>query len=219
MDTSHHNHGRREAQAIDWARVARSHSFAFLKATQGTRFTDPWFRRDYAAAARTSLVRAPYHFFDPRSTGDGAAQARHFIAAARAAGYRGDRPGELPAVLDVEKVRRNGREVCPQLLRTEQLRIFLRTVRTAFRTAPIVYTNAPFVRECMGGKGGVFAGSRLWLARYGSGTKEPAPVPGAGRWTFWQYTRAGRTPGVPGTVDRDVFRGTLAQLRALAHRR
>ncbi|MFD4855321.1 GH25 family lysozyme [Streptomyces atratus] len=86
-DTSHYNH----ETAIDWNRVAVSNSFAFLKATQGVSSKDDWFARDYAAAARTSLFRAPYHFFHPRTTADGAAQARHFVATARAAGYRGDR--------------------------------------------------------------------------------------------------------------------------------
>ncbi|MGW1651385.1 GH25 family lysozyme [Streptomyces atratus] len=58
-DTSHYNH----ETAIDWNRVAVSNSFAFLKATQGVSSKDDWFARDYAAAARTSLFRAPYHFF------------------------------------------------------------------------------------------------------------------------------------------------------------
>ncbi|WPW32585.1 GH25 family lysozyme [Streptomyces atratus] len=94
VDTSHYNHettGSRWETAIEWNRVAVSNSFAFLKATQGVSSKDDWFARDYAATARTSLLRAPYHFFHPRTTADGAAQARHFVATARAAGYRGDR--------------------------------------------------------------------------------------------------------------------------------
>ncbi|MFF9785506.1 glycoside hydrolase family 25 protein [Streptomyces nigrescens] len=217
VDTSHHSHGRGEKERIDWTRVARTHSFVFLKASQGAGYKDPWFTRDHAAVARTSLLRAPYHFFDPRSTGDGAAQARHFIATARAAGYRGNRAGELPPVLDVEKVRRNHREICPRELRPAQLTVFLREVRKAFRVTPIVYTRASFVKECMGGRGRVFAGHPLWLARYGSGTHEPQPVPGAGSsWTFWQHTEHGHTPGIPGTGDRNVFRGSRDQLRAMA---
>ncbi|CAL9351632.1 Autolytic lysozyme [Streptomyces sp. enrichment culture] len=219
VDTSHHNHGPAERTPIDWRRVARDHGFAFLKATQGTRYKDPWFARDHAAAARTTLLRAPYHFFDPRGTTDGAAQARHFVATARAAGYQGGRPGELPPVLDVEKVLRDGREVCPPALRAQQIRVFLNEVRSAFGVTPIVYTRASFVRECMAGKGEVFAGHPLWLARYGSGSREPQPVPGAGgSWTFWQHTDRGSTPGIPGKTDLDVFRGGPAELRALAGR-
>ncbi|MEU2247543.1 glycoside hydrolase family 25 protein [Streptomyces sp. NPDC019224] len=220
VDTSHHNHERSGSKdtAIDWKRVAGGHSFAFLKATQGVSAKDGWFARDYAAASGTSLLRAPYHFFDPRSTTDGAAQARHFVTTVRAAGYRGGGTGELPPVLDVEKLpAKGGGEVCPKSLRADQVRAFLNVVEEEFGVTPIVYTRASFVKECMGGKGEVFAGHPLWLARYGSGAKEPQQVPGAGRaWTFWQYTDSGRVPGIDGPADRNVFRGSAAELRALA---
>ncbi|MET9657255.1 glycoside hydrolase family 25 protein [Streptomyces sp. NPDC006510] len=219
VDTSHHNHevkGRADT-AIDWNRVAASNSFAFLKATEGDFNKDGWFARDYAAVSRTSLLRAPYHFFHPRTTADGAAQARHFVATARAAGYRGNRAGELPPVLDVEKLPAGGgREVCPKALRDQQLRVFLSDVKKAFDVTPIVYTRASFVKECMAGKGGVFAGYPLWLARYGSHANEPHQVPGAGRsWTFWQYTTTGASPGIDGPADLNVFRGSRAELRAM----
>lgn len=222
VDTSHHNSDA-TGRAIDWKRVARSNSFAFLKATQGTAYKDPRFARDFKAVSGTSLLRAPYHFFDARSTRDGAAQADHFIRTARAAGYAGTRPGELPPVLDVESVRLNGKEVCPKALRADQLKLFLQKVKAAFKVTPIVYTRASFVNGCMGGKGQVFQGHPLWLARYGSGAKEPQSVPGAGAWTFWQYTETERVPGIPGrngtagTADRNVYRGTLAGLRAMAN--
>ncbi|MDI3403430.1 GH25 family lysozyme [Streptomyces cavernicola] len=222
IDTSHHNHDA-TGKAIDWKRVARSNSFAFLKATQGTGYQDPWFARDFKAASGTSLLRAPYHFFDPESTTDGRAQADHFIRTARAAGYTGKKAGELPPVLDVEGTWQNGQEVCPKALRTDQLAAFLNRVEAAFQVTPIVYTRASFVTGCMSGKGQVFKGHPLWLARYESGSKEPQDVPGAGAaWTLWQYTESEAIPGLPGANgttgkgDRNVFRGTLDQLRALA---
>ncbi|MGW2653900.1 glycoside hydrolase family 25 protein [Streptomyces sp. NPDC001478] len=220
VDTSHHNHGNKGTTPIDWTRLADAHRFAFLKATQGVSVKDGWFARDYAAASRTSLLRAPYHFFDPRGTGDGAAQARHFVTTVRAAGYRGGEPGELPPVLDVEKLpAKGGKEVCPKALRADQIRAFLHEVKRTFGVTPIVYTRASFVHDCMNGKGQVFAGHPLWLARYGSGAKEPQQVPGAGRaWTFWQYTDRARVAGIEGPADRNVFRGSAAELKALGTR-
>ncbi|MGV9552711.1 GH25 family lysozyme, partial [Streptomyces ardesiacus] len=222
IDTSHHNHDA-TGQPIDWKRVAQKNAFTFLKATQGARYQDPWFARDFKAVSATSLLRAPYHFFDPKGTGDGAAQADHFVRTARAAGYSGTKAGELPPVLDVESVWVNGKEVCPKALRAGQLDVFLKRVKAAFKVTPIVYTRASFVNGCMAGKGQVFKDYPLWLARYGSGSREPQSVPGAGSWTFWQYTETERVPGVPGAkntvgkADRNVYRGTLAQLRALAN--
>ncbi|WP_246203747.1 glycoside hydrolase family 25 protein, partial [Streptomyces tailanensis] len=222
IDTSHYNHDATD-KAIDWKRVARSNSFAFLKATQGTGNKDPWFARDFKAVSATSMLRAPYHFFDPKTTKDGAAQADHFIRTASAAGYTGTKARQLPPVLDIEKVRVDNKEMCPKALRSDQLSVFLKRVKSAFKVTPIVYTRSSFVRECLGGKGQVFKGYPLWLARYGSDAYEPPPVPGAGAWTFWQYTESERVPGIPGKngsvgiADRNVFRGTPAQLRAMAN--
>ncbi|MCX4774995.1 GH25 family lysozyme [Streptomyces sp. NBC_01285] len=222
IDTSHHNHDA-TGKPIDWKRVAQKNAFTFLKATQGSRYKDRWFARDFKTVSATSLMRAPYHFFDPKSTRDGAAQADHFIRTVRAAGYSGTKPGELPPVLDVESVWVKGKEACPKALRAGQLDIFLKRVKSAFKVTPIVYTRASFVNDCMAGKGQAFKGYPLWLARYGSGAREPQSVPGAGPWTFWQYTESERVPGVPGpkntagTADRNVYRGTLAQLRAMAN--
>ncbi|WP_393055455.1 GH25 family lysozyme [Streptomyces sp. LN549] len=222
IDTSHHNHDA-TGKAIAWTRVARSNAFAFLKATQGTRSHDGWFARDYRAVSATTLMRAPYHFFAPRNTRDGVAQADHFVRTVRAAGYTGTKAGDLPPVLDLESVPVNGKDVCPKALRADQLRTFLQRVKAAFRVTPIVYTRASFVNDCMNGKGDVFRGYPLWLARYSSTAKEPQNVPGAGAWTFWQYTEAEKVPGVPGQkntvgiADRNVYRGSLSQLRAMAH--
>lgn len=221
VDTSHYNHATPDAgetARIDWRKVVASESFAFLKATQHTTGKDAWFAVDWKAVSSASLACAPYHFFDPRSPRDALAQAEHFIRTVRAAGYTGTQPGELPPVLDVEKVRRDGKEVCPPALRADQVGAFLRRVRAEFRVTPIVYTRASFVKECMNGDGRVFAGHPLWLVRYGSGAKEPQPVPGAaGEWTFWQHTETGRVPGIPTAVDRNVYAGTRAQLRTMAH--
>ncbi|MFM9368570.1 GH25 family lysozyme [Streptomyces sp. Da 82-17] len=212
IDTSHHNHDA-TGEPIDWKRVAESNSFAFLKATQGTGYQDPWFARDLAAVSGTGMLRAPYHFFDPESTTDGGAQADHFIRTARAAGYTGQQEGELPPVLDVE--------TCPDTFRAEQLTAFLDRVEAEFDVTPVVYTRASFVNECMSGDGGVFKGHPLWLARYESGANEPQDVPGAGAWSLWQYTETEEIPGLPGSGgavgkgDRNVFRGTPDELRGL----
>lgn len=215
IDTSRHQHeegGRKTS--ISWSAVARSHAFVFHKATQGTTHTDPDFRQDFAAVEKTSLLHAPYHFFDPKNTTDGTAQARHFIRVARAAGYRGPSAGQLPPAVDIEMVKNR----CPSALRSDQIRAFLAEVKKAFGVAPIVYTNANFVNTCMKGKGQALSGHVQWLARYNA-QQEPRRLPGTDRsWTFWQHSKEGKVAGITGPVDLNVFRGSLAELRALAGR-
>src|SRR4051812_34712902 len=51
---------------IDWRAAKRSGAgYAFMKATEGTTVVNPWFRADWAAAARAGLPRGAYHFARP----------------------------------------------------------------------------------------------------------------------------------------------------------
>ncbi|MFF3787907.1 GH25 family lysozyme [Streptomyces sp. NPDC001933] len=204
FDTSHHN-----SHPIQWsASVRAGYSFVFQKATQGTGYRDPQFAGDFAGASRAGLMAAPYHFYD---SGSGVAQADHFIRTVRAAGYDGKRAGQLPPVVDLEKIR--GR--CPAGVSNTQVAAFLTKTRQAFGVNPIVYTSKDFADTCLRGNTGALANSPLWQPRYGSGTREPAPV-GGRYWSIWQYTENGSVPGLRGKADVNVYKGTLTQLRALA---
>ncbi|MER8237481.1 GH25 family lysozyme [Streptomyces sp. NPDC094049] len=204
IDTSHHN-----AHPIRWSSVkASGESFVFHKATQGTGFRDPKFAGDLAGALGAGLMAAPYHFYD---AGTGASQAAHFVRTVRAAGYDARRPGQLPPVLDLEKTR--GR--CPAGVNSSQVAAFLTQVKRAFGVAPIVYTSKDFTGSCLGGRTAALANSPLWIPRYKSGTTEPASI-GGRSWSIWQYTAHGTVPGISGHVDRNVYKGTLTQLRDLA---
>ncbi|GFH33995.1 glycosyl hydrolase [Streptomyces pacificus] len=213
VDTSEFNHGDGD-EPIDWDRVATRNAFVFMKATQGTQYEDPWFAEDLAGASRTSLYRAPYHFFDSQSPGDAEAQAAHFVRTARAAGYTGRNPGELPPVLDAESGWRHHRPSCPPGTDARQLATFLGAVEEAFGIKPIVYTEYSFAVSCLAGNAAVFRGHLQWLASWGA---KPRPLPGTDQpWTFWQYTDQAQVPGISDDVDRSVYRGTLTELRALA---
>ncbi|MER5631538.1 GH25 family lysozyme, partial [Streptomyces nitrosporeus] len=205
FDTSHHN-----PHPIQWsASVRAGYSFVFQKATQGTGYRDPKFAGDFADASRAGLMAAPYHFYD---SGSGAAQADHFIRTARAAGYDGKRAGQLPPVVDLEKIR--GR--CPAGVSNAQVGAFLAKTRQAFGVNPIVYTSKDFADTCLRGSVSSLANSPLWQPRYKSGTREPAPI-GGRSWSIWQYTENGSVPGLRGNADINVYKGTLTQLRRLAH--
>ena len=53
--------------SIGWssAKASGSSTFAFVKATEGTGYTNPWFSTDYAAMASNGIIRGAYHFADP----------------------------------------------------------------------------------------------------------------------------------------------------------
>ena len=68
---------------VDWATVAANGArFAYVKATEGTSYVNPYFTQQYGGAYDVGLVRGAYHFGLPdRSTG--AAQAQWFADARR----------------------------------------------------------------------------------------------------------------------------------------
>ncbi|MEU6238197.1 glycoside hydrolase family 25 protein [Kitasatospora sp. NPDC047058] len=208
IDSYHGDHGPKEDQAFDWKAIAGSgQSFAMLKATQGTGFTDGWFARDLAGARSAGLIRTGYHYFTADQ--DGAAQADHFLDVLHRENFTGTAPGELPPVLDLEQCEKAGHR-----LRLGQVKAFLQRVRQVTGADPIVYTRRNVVDECLGGTEEL-SGHAVWLARYG--TTPPQPLPGGTGWDFWQYTDRASVPGTPGTVDASVFHGDPAALRRLAH--
>ncbi|SDZ34269.1 Lyzozyme M1 (1,4-beta-N-acetylmuramidase), GH25 family [Amycolatopsis xylanica] len=197
---------------INWTTVAANEQFAFIKATEGDGYTSDYFKSAWPQMERVNIPRAPYHFLLPTKDGSVAAQAAHFVSAARAAGYAGNTPGELPPVLDLEWDYRDGS--CPSGVTSDGVKSFVDTMRASFHRTPIIYTNKNFLSQC-GLDARRFAPSTyLWIADYVSSS---APVPtGWSTWTFWQYTASATVPGIPTRADRNWFNGSLTDLRRLA---
>jgi GH25 family lysozyme M1 (1,4-beta-N-acetylmuramidase) len=194
--------------AIDWQRVADSGvSFAFVKATESTSYTNPYFARDYAAAHDAGLVRSAYHYARPKSDLTTARDQADFFV--RTAG-RADQDGDLPLTLDMEEA--GG--LAPKTL-VAWTHAFVDEVTALTGRSVLIYTYPYFWQHAMGNTTD-FADLPLWIATYqSSGPKEPLPG-GWASWTFWQYTASGHVTGIPAAVDRSKFAGTADDLAALA---
>ena len=80
---------------IDWAAVADAgKAFAFMKATEGLGFIDPFLALNWSQSKEHGLCRGAYHFARPE-LGSGAAQAEFFLSTLAL------EPGDLLA-LDLE---------------------------------------------------------------------------------------------------------------------
>lgn len=203
IDVSHHQ------GAVDWRAIAGdSTDFAFIKATEADGFRDRRFAENWAAARANGVVRGAYHFFRPRV--DGRAQADWFLQVVGESG--GIRPDDLPAVVDVEVNDGVGRDLLLQ-----RLSDWLSRVEAVTGKRPIIYVSSYFWDDNR--FGAAFARYPLWTAHYTRNGLDACPlVPDPwDDWRFWQYTSTGRVAGVDGNVDRNVFNGTLAELRAWAN--
>jgi lysozyme len=189
---------------VDWTAAKKAGvAFAFLRVSDGASFLDPELATSWPAAGKAGIVRGPYQFFRPGE--DAIAQADLLIATLRAQG--GLQRGDLPPVLDIEVT-----DDLPAATIRAGMRRWLDRVEGAFNRRPLIYASPGFWDGL--GAEATFARYPLWVAHWD--TACPG-VPGAWtEWTFWQTTDHAEIPGVPGSVDRDRFNGTLADLRAFA---
>ena len=193
--------------AIDWNAVRRDgHRFAFVKATQATTYTNPYFATDWRGIAAAGLFRGTYHYGKPNSTaGSAKAQADYFadtIGSQQAS-------GTLPPVLDLEDA--GGLSVSAL---TSWVQAFLTELQTRTGRVPMLYTYPSFWRNSMGSST-AFTSYPLWIANYGVTAPQDIGWP---RYTFWQYTSTASVSGIvtTGHTDLSTFNGTSTDLSALA---
>jgi len=185
--------------AIEWSQVAAAgYKFAFIKASEGDYYANPYYASDLANAKAAGLYATGYHFAIP-NVSDGASQADYAVGNG---GYAAD-GRTLPLALDIE-YNPYGPE-CYGLSTAQMvswLSAFTAEEQRLTGQPPIIYSTADWWDTCTGGST-AFGADPLWVAGYTSGSP-PMPA-GWGTWTFWQYTSRGSVPGITGHVDVSYF--------------
>lgn len=189
---------------IDWAAVAGSDAkFAIIKATQGTGYTNPYYASDWSGALAHGLIVGAYDYADLAHSPLG--EARHFL---QVTGVRAFGSDTLAPVLDLEQsAGRSPAQVSAWAL------AWLRAVQRATGRTPIFYSNRDFITRRMS-PDPALARYPLWFASYAGAVPQHGPAPWSD-WTFWQYTRTARTPGIDSLVDRSQLCGDEGTLRRL----
>jgi GH25 family lysozyme M1 (1,4-beta-N-acetylmuramidase) len=210
VDVASHQHPN--GAPIDWAAVrASGQEFAFIKATEGRAYTNPYFASDWRAAGANGLYRGAYHFARPAlPLATAVDQARYFVS--RTGTMNG--AADLPGVLDLETTGGLGRTDLANWARA-----WLAEVERLTGKAPMIYTGYYFWRDSLGDPGDIGARYRLWLPSYpldpNSTTFRPSVPAGWETWTFWQYRSDGTVPGISGGVDVNRFCCDPGSLSAL----
>lgn len=180
--------------------------FAYVKATEGTGYRNPYFTQQYNGSYDVGMIRGAYHFALPNAS-SGAAQAAYF--ADNGGGWSAD-GRTLPGVLDIEYNPYGS--TCyglSQSAMVDWIRDFSDTYRARTGRDVVIYTTTDWWTQCTGNNAGFGATNPLWIARYAS---TPGTLPaGWGFHTFWQYTSTGPTVG-----DHNLFNGAMDRLQALA---
>jgi lysozyme len=191
----------RYQQRIAWEAVQKMEvgyiklGFAFIKATEGTARTDPYFKRNWERSKKAGMVRGAYHFFI--TTRNGTEQAKNFVRAVTL------ESGDLPPVLDVEKTF----GVAPAIIRKE-VKAWCTYIESYYGIKPIIYTNADFYKQYLQG---YLDDYPLWVAHY----LQPHQPRISRDWAFWQHSESGTVNGIGGKVDFNVFNGDSVAFRSL----
>lgn len=192
---------------VAWSTAyANGARFAYVKATEGTSYTNPYFAQQYNGSYNVGMIRGSYHFALPGNS-SGSAQADYFVN--HGGGWSADGK-TLPGAVDLEYNPYGA--TCYGLSKssmTAWITAFSNRYRTRTGRYPAIYTSTSWWTQCVGTSGNYSATSPLWVARYSTAV---GTLPYAWTFhTFWQFADSGAFPG-----DQNLFNGAYTRLQALA---
>ena len=192
---------------VDWAGFTKvKRSFAYVKATEGTSYRNPYFPSQYGGAKAAGMYAGAYHFANPGGK-SGKKQATYFVT--YGGGWKKDGK-TLPGVLDIE-YNPYGGGVCYGLSKKKMvawIKDFVTTYKKLTKRDAVIYTTADWWSRCTGNSTKFRYTNPLWAARW-TPTKGAGKLPGGWPYyTFWQYSATG--------IDQNRFSNTLARLKVLA---
>ena len=185
---------------IDWASVRSGGTqFAFIKATEGGTLVDERFVENWDGAKQAGVSRGAYHFmFWCRPAEEQAAWFKRTVP---------NDPDALPPVLDLEWNAQS--RTCPRRLPREEalamIKVMLHEMEAHTGKRPIIYTDITFHRDVLEGE---LSHYPHWVRSVAAEPHERYPNR---PWLLWQYTAAGRVPGIQTEVDLNAFYGGRAE--------
>jgi len=170
-------------------------SFVFVRATAGSNKVDKKFAQNWYAAKKRQLIRGAYHYYRPNE--NSLEQATNFIKTVQL------KKGDLPPVLDIEKIPRN--QSMANL--KKGLKRWLEKIEQHYQMKPIIYSGESYYSDFLKDE---FSDYHLWIANYNFYRNELE-----NDWKFWQFTERAKIEGVPGYVDLNIYNGNKLELTAL----
>ena len=197
LDVSSH-----DGQNIDWNAVAASgRDFVFVKATEGTGYTNPYFIQHMDGAKASGMYSGPYHYARPDLGNTASSEADYFLSIAQ--NYV--KSGYLRPVLDIEVSGLSYEYIASWSLD------WIKRVESMTGESPILYGSASYVHQLAQYESELTDYS-LWVAHYG--VESPSFDPWD-RWTVWQYSDCEEIPGIPTSCeDGDMYNGDKNQMIA-----
>jgi len=167
--------------------------FVFIRATVGKDKVDDQFSSNWNGAKRNKIIRGAYHYYRPNE--NSLEQAALFIKTVKL------RKGDLPPVLDIEKL--------PENQSIDSLKVGLRRwlekVRDHYKVRPIIYSGNNYYEAFLKAE---FSEYSFWIANYNLFVEDFCDD-----WQFWQFTEKATVKGIPRDVDINIYNGTPKMLQ------
>ena len=167
--------------------------YVFIRATVGRDRPDRQFERNWLGAKENKMIRGAYHYYRPNE--NSLEQAELFITTVKL------EKGDLPPVLDIEKLPKNQSIANLKL----GLKRWLKAVESHYGVKPIIYTGERYYDDFLKEE---FSDYLFWIANYNFYREEIDSD-----WLFWQFTEKASIPGIKGNVDVNIYNGDLQQLQ------
>ncbi|MDP4089554.1 MAG: GH25 family lysozyme [Bacillota bacterium] len=188
IDVSHYD------GTIDYSRVKGSGiQVVYIKATEGTGFSDPYLSQNYENAKANGLKVGFYHYFRPNNDANARQQAQFFVNNIKGMEY------DCRLALDLENAQSLDKDTLSNLAK-----VFLDEVKSLTGSDVVVYTYTYFAKTNITP---VLREYPLWIAHYGVSTPGSNPI--WDNWIGFQYSDTGSVDGVSGKVDMDEFTGDI----------
>ena len=167
--------------------------YVFIRATVGKDRKDRKFEKNWLGAKENKMIRGAYHYYRPNE--NSLEQAELFIKTVTL------QKGDLPPVLDIEKLPKNQSIANLKL----GLKRWLHAVESHYGVKPIIYSGESYYEDFLKEEFGDYL---FWIANYNFYREEIAED-----WLFWQFTEKASVPGIKGNVDVNIYNGDLQQLQ------
>jgi lysozyme len=167
--------------------------YVFIRATVGKDRKDRKFERNWLGAKENKMIRGAYHYYRPNE--NSLEQAELFIKTVTL------EKGDLPPVLDIEKLPKNQSVANLKL----GLKRWLQAVESHYGVKPIIYTGERYYDDFLKEE---FSDYLFWIANYNFYREEIGED-----WLFWQFTEKASVPGIKGKVDVNIYNGDFQQLQ------
>lgn len=182
-------------QKVKWIDEVYEINFVLIRATAGNDRVDAQFEKNWENAKNKKVIRGAYHYYRPNE--NSLEQANFFIKNVKL------KKGDLPPVLDIEKLPKN------QSLDSLKvgLKRWLLRVENYYGVKPIIYSGDKYFTTFLERQ---FSDYTFWIANYSVFDEKIDKS-----WQFWQFTENANVDGIKGNVDLNIFNGTKTQLKYL----